>query len=162
MENENSLFPPMQYELGWGIIAACLILLVIVFLITLLRMTRKAKPENPIAVLPKMANAEERLMLIKVKYSKNIENIRTSYRNNEISTRKAFQALSINLRNFTHEYSGSGAHAMTLTDLQQKNAPEILKEKIYHYYPLAFEEANRTGNIELAVNDALKVISLWR
>lgn len=156
-----NLFPPRQYDIAWGLIACCLIIIGIVFYITVFRLTRKAKMDDDVVMLPRIAGGEERLSLVKNKYVKDILNIQRAYGVNEISNRKAFQALSIALRNFTHEYSGSGAYSMNLSDLQESNAPELLLEKIRNYYPLAFEEANRTGNVDMAVEDALKVVSAW-
>jgi hypothetical protein len=156
------LIPPKQYDIAWGLIACCLIVLAIVFYITIFKLTQKVKIQENIVKLPRIAGGEERLSLVKNKYVEDIMNIQRSFEANEISDRKAFQALSIVLRNFTHEYSGSGAYAMNLSDLKQNNAPELLLEKIRNYYPLAFEEANRTGNVSLAVQDALKVVSIWR
>lgn len=156
------LIPPKQYDIAWGLIACCLVVLAIVFYITVFKLTQKVKIKENILMLPRIASGEERLSLIKNKYVEDIVNIQRSFDADEISDRKAFQALSIVLRNFTHEYSGSGAYAMNLSDLQKTNAPELLLEKIRNYYPLAFEEANRTGNVSLAVQDALKVVSVWR
>lgn len=162
MDDTANLFPPMQYQAGWALMAVSLILLLIIFYIVVLRSTRKLKPEPLIVSLPRVAGGEERLSLIKNKYVKKVQEIQEAYHEGDISSRKAFQALSINLRNFTHEYSRSGAHAMTLTDLHKYNAPEFLRNKIRDFYPLAFEEAERTGNVDLAVNDVLQVIALWR
>ena len=153
--------PPVQYDIAWVLIVGGLTLIALVFYIVLFQMTKKMKPEENILMMPRIANGAERLSLIKNNYAGKVYDIQKAYHNGDISDRKAFQALSVNLRNFTHEYSGSGAHAMTLTDLNKTQAPELLKEKIQNYYPLAFEEAERTSNVDLAVEDALKVIAIW-
>lgn len=161
MNDEGSLFPPVQYDIIWPLLAVALVIMAIVFYVFLFVSTKKVKPEPIIQMLPRTASSMERLSLIKNKYVKKVIDIQSAHAEGALSTRKAFQALSINLRNFTHEYSGTGAHAMSLTDLYQTQAPEVLLDKIRNYYPLAFEEANKDGNVNLAVDDALRVIQLW-
>lgn len=161
MNDEGSLFPPTQYDFIWPLLAVALVVMAIVFYVFLFVSTKKLKPEPIIQMLPRTASSMERLSLIKNKYTKKVIDIQSAHSEGTLSNRKAFQALSINLRNFTHEYSGTGAHAMSLTDLHRTQAPEVLLNKIKNYYPLAFEEANKNGNVELAVNDALRVIQLW-
>lgn len=158
---ENKFLGLAQYDPLWAVIAIGLIVLVGVFLTLLLVMTKKMRPDEDVQPLAKMAFGEERLSMIKNKYVTQILAIQKQYAEGSLTSRKAFQKLSICLRNFTHEYSNSGAFSMTLTDLQNKQAPKLLVDKIRNFYPLAFEEANRTGNVDLAVNDALQVIQLW-
>lgn len=158
---EDSLFPPMQYDPIWFIIGIGLILVAAVFIALLLFFTKKVNPNHSLKALPQEVQGEERLSLIKTHYSGEIKELEESWRDKEISTRKAFQLLSISIRNFTHEYSGSQAFAMSLRDLEEAQAPEILAEKIRHYYPIAFEEAGRTGNFSLAAEDAQKLIMVW-
>ena len=161
MNAEGELFPPAQYDIVWILVLTGLIVMLVIFYLFVFLSTRRIKPEEEIKPLPRVANGVERLSLIKNKYSQKVTQIQSSYTSGSISNRKAFQLLSISLRNFTHEYSGSGAHAMSLTDLQQNNAPEVLLEKIRNFYPTAFEEAERQANVELAVEDVLKVIQIW-
>lgn len=161
MNDEGSLFPPAQYDFIWPLLAIALVVMAIIFYVFLFVSTRKLKPEPIIQLLPRTASSTERLSLIKNKYVKKVMDIQAAHAEGNLTNRKAFQALSINLRNFTHEYSGTGAHAMSLTDLYETKAPEVLLDKIKNYYPLAFEEANRNGNVNLAVDDALRVIQLW-
>lgn len=155
------LLPPTQYDLGWGIIAVAILVIAAIFYVVLLLMTRKKKPEPLIHTLPTVAYSSERSLLIKTKYAEAIRNVGLAHEVGELSTRKAFQALSVYLRNFVHEYSGTGAYAMTLKDMSKAQTPALLQDKVRNYYPLAFEEANRTGNVKLAVEDAIKLVELW-
>jgi hypothetical protein len=159
--NADELFDPLQYQLSWAIIAGSLIVLAIVFYIIMFFLTRKVKIKEDIKPLPTMANLAEKLSLIKNKYAQDIILVGEKHSKGEISTRTAFQSLSIHLRNFTHEYSQTGAYSMTLTDLNRTQAPPLLKDKIRNFYPVAFEEAERDANVKLAVRDALEVIQLW-
>lgn len=161
MNDEGSLLPPAQYDFIWPLLAIALVVMAVIFYVFLFVATKKVKPEPIVQMLPRTASSVERLSLIKNKYAQKVIHIQTAHNEGKLSTRKAFQALSINLRNFTHEYSGTGAHAMSLTDLYDTQAPKLLLEKIQNYYPLAFEEANKKGNVDLAVADALKVIQIW-
>jgi hypothetical protein len=152
---------PLPFEIGWGAIAVGLILLAIGYYVVLFVSTRKLKPREDVSMLPTVAHGAERLSLIKSKYAKRIQDVQEAYNAGKISQRKAFQSLSVNLRNFTHEYSGSGAYAMTLTDLEKHQAPALLSDRIKVFYPIAFEEAEKTGDVNLAVQDALQVIQVW-
>ncbi len=138
-----------------------LVLIAVIFIYLVLLFTKKLKPEDFIKPLAKEVTGAERLSLVKNKYAEEIQSVQTRWDSKEISTRKAFQLLSISLRNFTHEYSGSQAFSMDLQDLENAQAPEILTDKIRNYYPLAFEEANRTGNVRLATEDALRLVQVW-
>lgn len=158
---DNELFPPMQYDIMWAILAGSVLLVAIVFYVFLFVMTRKLKHKNDVMPLPKGLSNEETLSLIKNKYAENIMVVENQYKTGQISSKKAFQSLSIHLRNFTHEYSSSGAYAMTLKDLEEKDAPTSLRQRIQDFYPFAFEKAEKEGNVNLAVKDALEVIQLW-
>jgi hypothetical protein len=160
VENDK-IAGPLQFELGWAAIAIGLALIAVAYYITLILSTRKLQPREDVSMLPTVAYGPERLGLIKSKYAKKIQDVQEAYNAGNISQRKAFQSLSVNLRNFTHEYSGSGAHAMTLTDLQRHQAPALLSDRIKAFYPIAFEEAEKTGDVNLAVQDALQVIQVW-
>jgi hypothetical protein len=159
--NVDELFAPLQYQIAWAIIAGSLVVLALVFYIIMFVLTRKVKIQTEIKPLPKMANLAEKLSLIKNKYAQDVILVGELHSKGEISTRTAFQSLSVHLRNFTHEYSQTGAYSMTLTDLTKNQAPPLLKDKIRNFYPVAFEEAERNANVKLAVKDALEVIQLW-
>ena len=158
---ESELLAPAQYDVLWLIIAIGLVVIAGLFYSLMFFFTKKMRPEDDVTPLAKMALGAERLSLIKNKYVEEIKEIEQQHLAGDLSSRKAFQKLSICLRNFTHEYSNSGAFSMTLSDLEQQQAPQLLVEKIRNYYPLAFQEAERTGNVQLAVQDALKVVQLW-
>lgn len=162
MEEEGKFISPSQYNIDWGVIAISLLVLITVFYVVVFLATRKKKPEEDIRMLPKVAMGAERLSLIKNKYAKSITNVGEAYSSGEISQRKAFQLLSTHLRNFTHEYSGSGAYSMTLTDLYAAHAPELLLSKIESHYPGAFQKDNSENDVELAVQDALRMVQVWR
>lgn len=161
MNEEGELFPPAQYDPIWMVMIISMIVIAIIFYILVLLSTRKVKLEEMITPLPGTASGNERLSLIKNKYVKKVEDTVEAYNDGRISNRKAFQSLSILLRSFVHEYSLAGTHAMNLRDLKNASAPQLLTERIQNFYPLAFEEANRTGNVELAANDTLMVIQQW-
>lgn len=153
---------PLQYPITWVWISGSLVLLAIVFYITLLVMTRKRKLKLDVPMLPGGLSSEEKLSALRNKYAEEIISIQTAYKAKEISTRKAFQSISITIRNFSHEYSHTGAFAMTLTELEAAQTPLMLQEKIRLIYPVAFQQAEVEANVDLAVNDALEVIRLWR
>lgn len=158
---DNTFFPPLQYDFMWIILAGSVLFVAIVFYVFLFIMTRKLKHKKDIMPLPKGLTQEEALSLIKNKYAENIMTVSSKYKTGEITSKQAFQSLSIHLRNFSHEYSATGAYSMTLKDLNDKKAAPSLRKKIEDFYPYAFERAEKEGNVALAVKDALEVIQLW-
>lgn len=161
MSYVNELFPPMQYQPGWGWLLLALFVVLFLVWVTIFVMTKATKIDVKVVPLPVMVGDAERFSLIKNKYAEDIQLVGLLHADKKISTRKAFQSLSSHLRNFSHEYSMTGAYSMTLADLKNKNVP-LVKDKIENFYPFAFQEAERDGNVQLAVEDALKVIQLWR
>jgi len=157
----GDILQPLQYPLTWAFIAGSLILLATAFYIILLLMTRKVKTNFEVTQLPDEMGLAHKLSAIKNKYAQNILFVQQQYDEGSITTRKAFQSISVHLRNFSHEYSQTGAFAMTLTDMQQNNAPVVLETKIRNIYPVAFQEAELNANVHKATQDALEVIQLW-
>lgn len=162
MKEEGKLVDPFQYGIDWGLITLCLVLLVTGYYIALFIFTRKRKNDEDIRMLPTVATGAERLSLIKNKYANNIKEIAKNYESERLTERQVFQALSIELRNFTHEYSGSGAYSMTLSDLYATHAPSILLSRIEESYPAAFQEASYNHDVNKAIDEALKVVKVWR
>lgn len=162
MKEEGKLVDPLQYGLDWGLVSVCLVVLVLVYYIVLFFITRKKNNDEDIKMLPSVATGAERLSLIKNKYANNIKGIAKNFEEDRLTERQVFQALSIELRNFTHEYSGSGAYSMTLSDLYATHAPSILLSRIEESYPAAFQEASYNHDVNKAIEEALKVVKVWR
>lgn len=163
MSEDNLLMPPIQYDLIWLVIAVSLVGLVVLFYTILLSLTSKIKPEDVIKPLPDDSNSPpvDRMGELKNRYVTQVLELQKKHDEGKVSTRKAFQSLSVLLRNFSHEYSKTGAFSMSLNDLERSSTPVVLTDKIRNFYPFAFEQANKTGNVKLAVEDTLKVIQLW-
>lgn len=155
------LNPLQQYPPAWGFILASLIIIIIVFYIIMLILTRKIKIVDNVEVISVM-DMEKKLSEIKNLYAKRVIEIENLYNEKTITTREAFQKLSIVLREFTSEYSQTNYQTSTLQELEIKQAPPILREQIRKIYPEAFQAAESTQNVNLAVHDTLQVITLWR
>lgn len=160
MEN-TEILNPIQYPWSWLFIAGSFVVLALGYYIVTNLFLRKKKVTKEIEPLPEDLNPYERLSAVKNKYAQLTSAIAHQYDAKEISTRKAFQSLSLLLREFSHEYSRTNAHAMTLADLQNNNSPVVLQERVRAIYPVAFQKAEVDADVHLAVGDMLEVIKRW-
>lgn len=155
------ILTPLQYPWSWLFIAGSFIVLAIGYYLITNLMLRKKKKLQEVQPLPDSLSMVEKLSLIKNKYAEQVQTIQADYDSEKISTRKAFQSLSVVLRDFSHEYSQTGAYSMTLADLEINNSPMILQERIRAIYPVAFQKAESEADVHLAVRDTLEVIQRW-
>lgn len=157
---DNTLSPLQQYPPSWGVIIGAVLLVMFVFYIIMLVLTRKIKIIDNVEEIP-LLSLEQKLSEIKNKYALQVQEIEKNYINKNLSKRQAFQKLSATLRNFTNEYSHTFDHTSTLQELEIKGAPPLLKDRIKEFYPGAFQEAESQQDVKKAVYDTLQVINLW-
>lgn len=162
MNADETPLVPLQYPLTWAFLAIVLVGLVITFYLFVFFMTRRKKAREEVFVLPDSGLSYDRLAYIKNKYVEEAVQVGVDYDAGQLTTRKAFQTLSVLLRNFSHEYSRTGAYAMTLTDLKNNQVDISLQQKVQNLYPFALKRAEKEGNVKLAVADAIEVITKWR
>lgn len=160
MNVNTSLAPLQQYPPSWGIILGSILAVIIAFYIIMLILTRKTKIQHDVDEMH-ILSLPERLSKIKNKYAQEAITVQAQFNQKEITTRQSFQALSVILRNFTHEYSQTRDHVSTLEELKAKGAPDLLKKQIESFYPAAFQKAESTQNVKVAVDDVLRVIQQW-
>lgn len=160
MENTDVL-TPLQYPWSWLFIAGSFVVLALGYYVVTNLLLRKKKTLKNVEPLPPTLTNVEKLSLIKNKYAQQVQMVQTQYEAGQISVRKSFQSLSVLLRDFTHEYSKTGAYSMTLAELELTDSPVILQERIRAIYPVAFEKAEAEADVVLAVRDTLEVIQRW-
>lgn len=99
------------------------------------------------------------LALIKQKYLAELENIRQSAYEKQITTRETYQNMSRCIRQFVYEVTGIKVQNYTLFDIQQLHMPH-LESLIAEFYHPEFAVISQ-GDSDAAYQKAKRVIELW-
>ena len=76
-----------------------------------------------------------------------------------ITSRKAYQELSMTIRLFVYELTGVEVQSYTLKEIKKLNIP-VLYELIKEYYDPEFSKLSK-GNIKLSIDKTRGVIQRW-
>jgi len=153
MQDFTELQPPFSYSIYPIILVIILlVLLTIYFFMSRNKKEYKALPEV------KEINLKD-LNVIKRKYLKQLEQVSTKVDNNAISTRIAYQKISIIVRSFVYEVTNIKVSHYTLRDIKKLNMP-ILYELIEEYYAPEFSK-HSSGDIKDSLEKTRKVIERW-
>lgn len=159
---DSNLIPPVQYDVLWAVIVGGLIILLTIFYVFLFAVTKKIKQPAP-EPLPDPLTLQETLSALKNKYVVKVTGVEEDWNAGLVTGKEAFQSLSVLLRNFSHEYSTTGAYSMTLSDLKNSNVNYLLTKQVAGLYPTVFSEMKVEENIKVeeAVAEVLGVIQQW-
>lgn len=142
---------PFSYNI-WIIVSLVVLLSFIVILVFVLNYKRKVAKEKPKEiVIPK--NLDE----IKKEYLEQIKKLEESL--NVITSRKAYQNLSIIIRSFVFEATKINVKKCTLKEIKQYNLP-VLTELVTEYYAPEFSK-NEEGVISNSIDKTRKAIEKW-
>ena len=156
MPGGNGFFPPVQYSPLWGLLAAGILLLIVLFYVLVPWFTRDRRPRSS-AGTAWMPFAPE--IDLRTKYNALIGEVEESHRRGELSARASHQKLSLLLRYFVYESSGLRAPQMTLTEL--RGTPAVpLAEAVEKLYPGAFSSRGH-GSVHEAAETARRVVFSW-
>lgn len=153
MQEISELMPMFSYSL----ITILFFLILVIINIILLINPKKSNLHNdiPLVIEPPKNNK----LTIKEKYLKEIELLKTQLQNNEISSRKAYQRLSMIIRKFIFEMTSLKVQNYTLEEIRKIKMP-VLIDLVEEYYDPEFS-ANEKGNIESSIEKTREVISRW-
>ncbi|MCR5556619.1 MAG: hypothetical protein K6F75_03545 [Butyrivibrio sp.] len=103
------------------------------------------------------------LVLIKDRYTRQLQELMTSYTNKKISKREGYQRLSLLIRGFVSDATGINVENYTKTEILNcgyKSLDSLMNE----YYVPEFAEGERAQNRDFAAscNKTMKVIKSWR
>jgi len=153
MNNPYLLRPMFSYSMIPILTTSLLIGLIIFFL---LRKKKEKKEENiPIIIKPEVRN----LFRIKDKYREELNQLQISLQNNKIQTRKAYQKLSVIIRNFIYEVTQIKVQNYSLEEIKKVNIPE-LTSLVEEYYEPEFAKDSK-GFIETSLQKTREVIEKW-
>ncbi len=96
---------------------------------------------------------------IKLRYIEKLEKIKSSLYNKELTTREAYQRMSMCIRKFVYEVTGIKVQNYTLEDIRQLNMP-ILEELIMEYYIPEFAIESMDNSVE-SIEKTKRAIEKW-
>ena len=149
MINQNNIMPMFSYSSSIII----LLLLGMIGIIIYLIMTRK-RPEKPIMIVKP---PKRDLLTIKNNYLKQLDNLKND---KEISNRKAYQTLSLIIRNFVYEVTQIKVPYYSLEEIKQINLPELTKLVEEYYHPEFAKEPQ--GTLDYSITKTREVIEKWQ
>lgn len=155
MRAEASLYPPESYHGEWLLLGCALLIVVAGWYGWVFWSTRPARtPDVPPPPRPDLAG-------LKGHYLKRIADVERRAAAGELDVRGVHQELSVVVRQFVHEASGSRAHVMTLAGLRDGDERHgRLAPVIESYYPPAFM-AGPIGDIARAITAARQLVDTW-
>ncbi len=152
MQWDVNLRPPLSYsKVGF-------FLLIIVILIIIILLIIKKKKTKPQEIKP----VEEILDIEKIKreYLGRIDNLMAKINNNVITKRKAYNELSLIIREFIFKATGIDVLKYTLREARQTKNKELV-ELLNEYYEPEFSFKGE-GNLIASVDKTRKVIIEWK
>ena len=150
MQVQTDLKPMFSYSLLLPIII--IILMIIIFFLR--KIKRKKNPAKKI-IIP----SKKDLVSIKNNYLLQLQLLSLDYDKDKINTRKAYQKLSVIIRNFIFEATNIKVQNYTLKDIKELNMP-VLIDLVEEYYNPEFNVISN-GNVNEAINRARLVIERW-
>lgn len=155
MRAEASLYPPESYHGGWLVLGCALLVVIAGWYGWVFWTTRAVRP--PDSPPPPPAD----LTQLRAHYVKRIADVERRADAGELDVRGVHQELSVVVRQFVHEASGSRAHVMTLAGLRDGDQRHgRLAPVIESYYPPAFM-AGSMGDIARAITAARQLVDTW-
>ena len=132
------------------IILVCLIIFTILFI-------KKTKKQN---IIIKQIIPKKDINIIKNDYLSRINNLLNDINNKKVSNRKAYQQLSVLIRNFIYEATGIKVQNYSLEEIKITSIP-YLYDLIYEFYDPEFNKIS-TSSIKDSINKTVSVIQKWK
>ena len=153
MQIDVNLKAPFSYS--WIPIIILLVVLLLPFLYLLLKKLGvfNLKKNNILNFTAKDINS------VKYKYLSKLNDLELNLNDKKITSRKAYQELSVLIRLFVYELTGLEVQSCTLKDIKKLNIP-VLYELIKEYYDPEFSKISK-GNIKASIEKTKEVISRW-
>ena len=135
-------------------ISLIVIVVVIILAIIIWKLVSKNKPVVPVMDQPKDVNR------IKTEYLAKIDNLITKINNQAITKRKAYNELSLIIREFIYKTTDIDVLKYTLYEAKYTNKKELV-ELMNEYYEPEFSKEGK-GDLTESINKTRKVIVEWK
>ena len=157
MKTSVTLQEPFSYSMIPIIVVGILVALYGIYLIiSILQKQPKKKTATPV---PKKIISPADIRTIKSKYLAELENIKQALWTQQISTRDAYQKMSLCIRHFVYEITGIQVQNCTLEDIRQLHMPN-LEALIAEYYAPEFSMTSMSDSAA-SLERTKRVIELW-
>lgn len=157
MKTSITLQEPFSYSIlpiiVVGVLAACCGLY---FMVLIIRKSHKKKSTNQVT---KKTISVADMKTIKIKYLTELEDIKQALWNGQLTTRDAYQKMSLCIRHFVYEVTGIQVQNYTLQDIRQLHMPG-LEALITEYYAPEFAITS-IGDSAASLERTKRVIELW-
>ena len=150
MQTGTELQAPFSYSL-----LPIILLFVALFLPLIIRLLKKYWPRNNNMVVNTYTDSN----MIKNKYLNMLDELDNKLDTKKISSRKAYQELSILIRSFVKEVTGIDVTPCVLSDIERMNMP-IIYDLVKEYYSPEFARIS-IGNIRSSISKTRGVIYRW-
>lgn len=157
MKTSITLQEPFSYSMIPMIVVGILVALYGIYLIiSILQKQPKKKIATPV---PKKIISPADIRTIKSKYLAELENIKQALWTQQISTRDAYQKMSLCIRHFVYEVTGIQVQNYTLEDIKGLHMPG-LEALIAEYYAPEFAMTSMSDSTS-SIERTKRVIELW-
>ena len=157
MKTSITLQEPFSYSMIPMIVVGILVALYGIYLIiSILQKQPKKKTATPV---PKKTISPADIRTIKSNYLAELENIKQALWTQQISTRDAYQKMSLCIRHFVYEVTGIQVQNYTLEDIKGLHMPG-LEELIAEYYAPEFAMTSMSDS-SASIERTKRVIELW-
>lgn len=157
MKTSVTLQEPFSYSMIPMIVVGTLVALYGIYLIiSILQKQPKKKIATPV---PKKIISPADIRTIKSKYLAELENIKQALWTQQISTRDAYQKMSLCIRHFVYEVTGIQVQNYTLEDIKGLHMPG-LEALIAEYYAPEFAMTSMSDSTS-SIERTKRVIELW-
>ena len=157
MKTSITLQEPFSYSMIPMIVVGILVALYGIYLIvSILQKQPKKKIATPV---PKKIISPADIQTIKSKYLAELENIKQALWTQQISTRDAYQKMSLCIRHFVYEVTGIQVQNYTLEDIKGLHMPG-LEALIAEYYAPEFAMTSMSDSTS-SIERTKRVIELW-
>ena len=147
MKTSVKLQEPISYMTLWLIIAAVLVALVI-FMQVFFRIKLRGR-----------LGKSKKIKIKKPKPKTLIEQIEYNLRSSSISTKEAYQKMSLCIRGFVYEATGIPVEKYTLTEIKEVGIP-VLTQLVSEYYEPEFAMATY-ADVNQSILKTRKVLESW-
>ena len=155
MQIDISLQEPFSYSIFPIIFFLCLLLLPII--ISILKKYVKFPDKSQQQVIFNYNRKD--IYSLKYEYLLKLEKLENDLIDGKITSRKAYQELSMTIRLFVYELTGVEVQSYTLKEIKKLNIP-VLYELVKEYYDPEFSKISK-GNIKLSIDKTKGVIKRW-
>lgn len=151
-------YPPEMYDGIWMVAGISIVVLVAVWIVLVLFITRKKQPKLLSSQRPREPVLPD-IPALQAKYLFLIIETESQYSQKILTSRQVHQKLSLLLRFFVYEAKGVRAQVFTLSDLKRAGLPSVTSA-IEEYYRPEFASV-KTGDVPSALITAREVVTTW-